>query len=93
MKEISIKNIFSILKEEFDESIRKSLDEIDAFSDDGKLILSSGLKVWHIESGMLYTIDEIAPDHIDLRKPDGDLFRVKIDEFEKNYTNKKKGKK
>ena len=67
--------------EEYEIDVKKDIDN------DGKpeTLVSPGLKVKHKDSGLLYTIATVQPDHVTLKTPDSELFDVSADEFEEEY--------
>lgn len=86
MKVLTKKDIMKIMAEELNLKITTAINEIEMFSKDRKKILvSPDLKVRHSETGLLYTIDSVGPVDVVLRNPEGGLFNVDHQEFEKKY--------
>ena len=82
--------IVKMILEEYDRRAHRVLSEVELDPFPGQEytdepIISPHLKVRHVNTQLLYTIDSVSPRDITLRSPEGDLFTVDSDEFEKEY--------
>lgn len=80
------------MREEWDARVNRLSEQINIVlntdaAKDGKTdtIVSPELKLFHKNSGILYTVDSVGPRDVILRTPEGENFIVDKDDFEKNY--------
>lgn len=90
MTNLTEQRIIELFQEEWSAKksrLRKSLLEFLGREDepDQEGIISDETKVRHKGSQLLYTVDQVGPDRIVLRTPEGDVFEISGDEFEKEY--------
>ena len=62
MNNLLNKKMIKILLETYNKRLRFFLKELDAYNDDGDVVLSQGLKVRHKESGLEYTVSGLVKD-------------------------------
>lgn len=79
MSKFNEKDVLRIMREEWDSRLRQISEELNV--DD----VSDGLKVKHIKSKILYTIDSVSPRNVILVSPEGEKFTVSAGEFEEGY--------
>lgn len=88
MTQLTENKIIKILKEEWTNKelqVEKALKMFMKVDSEKKNIISAETKVRHKGSQLLYTVQEVCPDEIILRTPEGKLFSVEQDEFSKEY--------
>ena len=92
MRELKETDVVHILREEWDNRV-KTLQEalgLDIQADtkageESPLLVSDGLKVRHIKSGLLYTVASVSPRDVVLTTPEGEEFLVSAEELENSY--------
>jgi len=62
MNNLLNKKMIKILLETYNKRLRFFLKELDAYNDEGDVVLSQGLKVRHKESGLEYTVSGLVKD-------------------------------
>ena len=62
MNNLLNKKMIKILLETYNKRLRFFLKELDAYNDDGDVVLSQGLKVRHKDSGLEYTVSGLVKD-------------------------------
>jgi len=82
--------IVELFSREYDRKIFEILSELDIGPFPGQAhkdapVITRDLKVRHVKTLLLYTIDSVSPRDITLRTPEGRRFTVSADEFEKEY--------
>lgn len=90
MKKLKESDIIQIMKEEWNNSLARLSEDVDAvFSGkvDGKekTLLSSDLKLTHKKSGFLYTLVSVGSRDAILMSPEGKKFIVDKDTLENEY--------
>ena len=63
MKELNENYFKKILLNEYKKRLKFFLKELDAYDDEGNVVLSQGLKVRHKESGLEYTVSGLVKDN------------------------------
>lgn len=63
MNNLLNKKMIKILLETYNKRLRFFLKELDAYNDEGDVVLSQGLKVRHKESGLEYTVSGLVKDN------------------------------
>jgi hypothetical protein len=79
MSKLGKKDVLRIIREEWDTRIKQISEELNIEQ------MSDGLKVKHIKSKILYTIDSVSPRDVILVSPEGEKFAVSAGEFEEGY--------
>lgn len=72
-----------LVKEETEKA--EELDKIISIAGKKEIVLSSGLKIRHKESGLLYTVVLVSADDVVLKTPEGEKFLIDTDTLENEY--------
>lgn len=87
VRTLTERDIIRFIREEYDRRLNDALN-ISPFPgqiDKSEPVITPNLKVRHIKTGYLYTVDSVKADEIVLQTPEGSRFAVGLDEFEKEY--------
>ena len=88
-EQLTEQRIIEIMREEYEAKLRKLDEDLSAFmnvpDDDKEGIIGLETKVRHKETQLLYTVNSVGPNEIELRTPESKTFMVTSDEFEKEY--------
>lgn len=92
MKQLTEQVVIKLMLEEWDKRLAKALTLENPDVDLKKVIngkeldlVSSGLKVRHKASNLLYTVDSVGVRDVILQTPEGDKFIVDANVLEKEY--------
>tara|TARA_Y100000034_G_C6827641_1_gene373308 strand:- start:340 stop:672 length:333 start_codon:yes stop_codon:yes gene_type:complete len=98
VRDLSEVEIIEMIRQEYDQKLRRLASEITTHlggkktfnGEPGINVIARGLKVRHHKSRYLYTVTGMFRDAdqklmIKLQTPEGDVFDVNEEEFEKNY--------
>ena len=73
MSKLTDGQVVQLIREEYHKKMQEVVDELDAFAKLGSLgkvnVLSPGLKIRERESGLLYTIESVTPEGIQVSGP------------------------
>lgn len=90
-KQLTEQEVIRIMREEWDRKVKKLSEEIDLMlkskvGSKSKDIISKDLKIKSKKNGILYTVEEVGPDSVRLKSPDGEeTLIVNGKDLEKNY--------
>lgn len=84
MKRITEVDVLKLLREEYEK--REKLNTAKFKGQDSKTdVLTKGLKVRHVETNLLYTVDAVSAQEIFLKTPEGDTFAVTRKDLTRSY--------
>lgn len=90
MKKLEESDIIEMLREEWETKIsnlHESVNTLFKGKVDGKekILPSPGLKIYHKDTPVLYTVVSVSPRDVILKTPEGKQFKVDKDVLEKEY--------
>lgn len=90
MKNLTEGVVVSLFREEYQKrktNLSVALENFLGISveSDKEGLISTDTKVKHKETGLLYTVDQVEPDVIVLKTPNGELFSVDSEDFQEKY--------
>lgn len=93
MRKLTEQDIIAEMRAEWDARVARLTESLSVkvnsdVDKDGSAdqLLSSGLKIYHKKSGLLYTVKSVSPRDAILTTPEGEDFMVDKHELEQEYT-------
>jgi len=90
MKELRAEDVLRMMREEWKSGLQRLTEQVDVVMNsvvDGEKqpVIAPELKVRHKKSQLRYTVQSVGPRDVILRTPEGEMFLIGADEFEKSY--------
>lgn len=84
MKNVTEADVLRLLREEYEKREKFNTSKFKG-QDSTTDVLAKGLKVRHVETNLLYTVDAVSTKDVVLKTPEGETFSVNRKELTRSY--------